>query len=301
MRQAHLDSELSDRLLEKKQIAQSLLDPDTYQILGQKSGSGLDGDTGTFRMGDKWVGKKEVTLSLFGMQKLLISNAQFQLFDDPYALEDSEERERFGSGDQPAVDVNWYDAFWFSRFVDEVYVNNQPYRVTLPTEAQWEYSARAGSEGDYLRAKGNNANGEKIIEVSLYDLHEYAHFYQGVRTRGTLPVTSTSKFPNLWGLWMAGNAWQWILDAWSDSLRGGHDPLVTGGRGSYRVNRGGGWGDEAAGCRSASRSWDAPGIRDSGGGFRLALSSSGVEQAGELQTYAYGEVQVDGDGILLAF
>jgi len=259
---------------DKKTIAQSLMDPGTYQILGQGSGSGLDGDTGRFRMGDgKREEKKEVTLTRFGMQKLLISNAQFQLFDDPYALEDSADRERFGSYDQPAVYVDWYDSFWFSRFLGEVKLNNQPYRVTLPTEAQWEYSARAGSDGEYFRAKGSNANGEKIIEVTEHDLHEYAHSDQDMFRGRTLQVTSTSKFPNLWGLWMAGNAWQWTLDAWSDSLRG-NDPLVTGGRGSYRVIRGGSWDSEAANCRSALRFWGDPSGRDDFNGFRLALSPS---------------------------
>jgi formylglycine-generating enzyme required for sulfatase activity len=262
---------------DKKTIAQSLMDPGTYQILGKESGSGLDGDTGRFRMGAKEKDKKEVTLSRFGIQKLLISNAQFQLFDDSY-VGSKEERNRFGNDDQPAIFVNWYDAWWFSRFVCEVVVNNQPYRVTLPTEAQWEYSARAGSKGEFFRAALST---KKIIEVTEDLLPEYANFDQDWRT-GTLPVSS--KLPNLWGLRMAGNAWQWTLDGWQDTLLGGPDPLVTGSMGSYRVRRGGGWGLGAALCRSADRSGITPVSRKLYYGFRLALSPSGIPRSGELQT-----------------
>ncbi|OWU66196.1 MAG: hypothetical protein CBB60_000755 [Armatimonadetes bacterium Cent15-Ar3] len=266
---------------DKKTIAESLIAPGTYQILGEESGSGLDGDTGTFLMGDKKADKKDVTLTRFAMQKLLISNAQFQLFDDPYALKSQEALDRFGSDDQPAVFVSWYDAWWFSRFVGEVEVTNQAYRVTLPTEAQWEYSARAGSDGDFFRAKGINANGEEIIiEVTEEDLSAYAHFDQNFYTGGTLPVTS--KDPSLWGLRMAGNAWQWTLNSWRESLPGGRDPLVTGGMGSNRVSRGGCWDDPAALCRAAYRDRVGPTVRTNVSGFRLALSlPSGVSSPAE--------------------
>ena len=267
---------------DKKTIAQSLMDPDTYQILGQGSGSGLDGDTGTFRMGDKEVDKKEVTLTRFGIQKLLISNAQFQLFDDSYALRSSADRKRFGSVDQPAVFVSWYDGWWFCRFIGEVKLDGKNYKVSLPTEAQWEYGARAGSDGGYFRAKGSNANGEKIIEVTERFLREYAHFRAIRSARKTLPVTT--KLPNLWGLRMEGNARQWTLDGWQDPLPGGRDPLVTGGMGSYRVNRGGSWSSDAALCRSASRYWMDPTFRTGGIGFRVALSPSGIPRAAELQS-----------------
>jgi formylglycine-generating enzyme required for sulfatase activity len=264
---------------DKQTVAQSLIDPDTYQILGQESGSGLDGDTGRFRMGDDEKDKKEVTLSRFGMQKLLISNTQFQLFDDSY-LGRKEDRDRFGNDDQPAVYVSWYDAWWFSRFVGEVVVKGQTYQVTLPTEAQWEYSARAGSNGEFFRAARGT---KKIIEVTEDLLPEYAH-YRSNRDSPELTLPVTSKQPNLWGLRMTGNAWQWTLDGWQLSILGGPDPLVTGGMASLRVYRGGSWSNGAAICRSAYRFGHDPSYRNGHYGFRVALSPCGIPRAAELQS-----------------
>jgi formylglycine-generating enzyme required for sulfatase activity len=234
-------------------------------------------------MGDEEKDKKTVTLSRFGMQKLLISNAQFQLFDDSCSEESGAFRERFGLMDQPAIFVNWYDAWWFSRFVGEVVVKGQTYQVTLPTEAQWEYSARAGSTGEYFRAKGKRVTGkERIIEVTEDLLPEYAHFDQAWATGTTVPVSS--KLPNLWGLRMAGNALQWTLDGRQDTLPGGPDPLVTAAWGSSRVLRGGSWYNVAAFCRSASRYGFNPSYGDFNRGFRLALSPCGIPRAAELQS-----------------
>ncbi len=272
-----------DHGIEKQKIAKSLVDPESYQILGQGSGSGLDGDTGEFLMGAEKKDKKTVTLSRFGMQKLLLSNAQFRLFDDPYVGEKGKDSDRFGKDDQPAVYVNWYDAWWFSRFVGEVVVNNQPYRVTLPTEAQWEYSARAGSDGDYFRAAQTNAEDEEIIiEVTEDLLPEYAHYSNRDSSRSTLPVSS--KLPNLWGLRMTGNVMQWTLDTHASPIPGGEDPLVIGVMGSFRVYRGGSWYYEAARCRSAYRFGGDPSYRNFDFGFRVALSPSGIPRAAELQS-----------------
>jgi formylglycine-generating enzyme required for sulfatase activity len=303
-----------DHGVEKQKIAKSLVDPEAYQILGEGSDSGLPGDTGTFLMGAERKLRKTLTLNRFGMRKLLLSNAQFQLFDDPYVGKEAKNRDRFGKDDQPAIYVSWFDAWWFSRFVGELEVEGQQYRVTLPTEAQWEYSARAGSEGDYFRAKKLDSEDKmriintflmclvrymqwvfaliatksytegklSYLEVTEDDLHEYAHFGQAFKTGATLAVSS--KLTNLWGLRMAGNAWQWTLDGWQDTLPGGRDPLVTGNLGSYRVSRGGRWGSLAADCRSAYRRRAVPMVRTDDRGFRLALSPSEVSRAAELQS-----------------
>jgi formylglycine-generating enzyme required for sulfatase activity len=303
-----------DHGIKKQKIAKSLVDPEAYQILGQESGSGLDGDTGEFLMGAEKKDKKTVTLSRFGMQKLLLSNAHFRLFDDPYVGEEGKDCDRFGKDDQPVVHVSWYDAWWFSRFVGEVVVNNQPYRVTLPTEAQWEYSARAGSTGEYFRAKKFDSEDKKSIintirivlvkymrffyvframkiyalgswsyfEVTEDLLPEYAHYSNRDSSRSTLPVSS--KLPNLWGLRMTGNALQWTLDTHASPIPGGEDPLVIGGMGSRRVLRGGSWLDDAANCRSAFRDGSDPAGRSIDTGFRVALSPSGASRAAELQS-----------------
>ena len=133
------------------------------------------------------------------------------------------------------------------------------WKYSLPTEAQWEYACRASTTtrfsfgenelqlGDYGWFKGN-ADDKK---------EEYAH-QVGL------------KKPNAWGLKdMHGNVWEWCSDWKAATLVGGRDPQGPLS-GSFRVNRGGGWGDDAVVCRSADRRYDSPGNRYGSLGFRLA-------------------------------
>jgi formylglycine-generating enzyme required for sulfatase activity len=131
------------------------------------------------------------------------------------------------------------------------------YAYTLPTEAQWEYACRAGTTGDYA---GNLAS---------------MGWYKQNRNSGNQTHAVGQKQANAWGLYdMHGNVWEWCADWYADKLPGGSVRDPTGAAsGSLRVFRGGGWGDGASLCRSASRSWGSPGSSISGLGFRLALSS----------------------------
>ena len=143
-------------------------------------------------------------------------------------------------------------------------------KYRLPTEAEWEYCCRAGTStpfhfGSALNGKQANCNGN----------YPYGTTETGPCLGKTSPVGSYP--PNAWGLYdMHGNVWEWCQD-WLDSYP---KQSVTDPRGpevgSGCVHRGGGWDIAAAGCRSASRSWNVPSRRDNGHGFRLALSSSGI-------------------------
>ena len=131
----------------------------------------------------------------------------------------------------------------------------------LPTEAQWEYAARAGSttafyNGHITEPEGNDPN---LDVIGWYDSNS---------DEKTHPVAQ--KDANFWGLYdMSGNVWEWCLD-WYDYASGSvTDP--TGPFWGYdRVIRGGSWGHNAGVCRSAYRSWFAPGHGGSYLGFRLA-------------------------------
>ncbi|MEI6861954.1 MAG: formylglycine-generating enzyme family protein, partial [Verrucomicrobiota bacterium] len=164
----------------------------------------------------------------------------------------------FKGDELPVEQVSWDDAIEFCRKLTEREraAGRLPagYTFTLPTEAQWEYACRAGTTGDYAGDIGVMA---WTIENSGGTTHQVGR-----------------KQANGWGLSdMSGNVWEWCLD-WVGDYRGGE---VTNPRGppsgSERVTRGGGWGYDAAGGRSAIRHGDEPGVRYFYNGFRLALSA----------------------------
>jgi formylglycine-generating enzyme required for sulfatase activity len=127
------------------------------------------------------------------------------------------------------------------------YYNCSGYR--LPTEAEWEYAARAGTSTAFYSGGithtgfdcGRDANLDKI------------GWYCGNSGNKTHPVGR--KQANAWGLYdMAGNVWEWVYDRYQDSYSGlpNVDP-VGPNSGSYRVYRGGSYAYYALYCRAASR------------------------------------------------
>jgi formylglycine-generating enzyme required for sulfatase activity len=161
----------------------------------------------------------------------------------------------------PVEQVSWNEAMEFCRKLTEREraAGRLPegYVYTLPTEAQWEYAARAGTTGDY----GGTGR--------LDDMGWYTSNSGG----STKPVGT--KQANAWGLYdMHGNVWEWCLD-WYGTYPGGSVTDTTGpASGSPRVRRGGSWWGTADNCRSAVRFGHTPGNRFANLGFRPALAPS---------------------------
>jgi formylglycine-generating enzyme required for sulfatase activity len=162
----------------------------------------------------------------------------------------------------PVENVSWNDVQNFIRKL-----NRREGRATyrLPTEAEWEYTARAGSTTAF-------ANGG-ISELKCgYDPNlDAMGWYCGNSNKRTQAVAQ--KQPNAWGLYdMHGNVWEWCAD-WSGDYPASSvtDPIGPSS-GSSRVNRGGSWYHFAKFCRSAGRLWPESGSRSGLLGFRLALS-----------------------------
>jgi len=166
------------------------------------------------------------------------------------------------SSKYPVEQVSWEDAVAFCKRLSELPEEKKAGRVyRLPTEAEWEYACRAGSETAY--SFGDSAQ----------QLGDYAWFGDNARGQ-THPVGQ--KKPNAWGLYdMHGNVWEWCQDWYGEYPEG----VVTDPRGpqtgSFRMSRGGSWGYVAAICRAAYRLAVVPASRTDFHGFRLALSPSG--------------------------
>ena len=167
----------------------------------------------------------------------------------------------------------------------------------LPSEAQWEFAARAGN-GDTKWGDGSGIlnsdadanldklgryqrNGGQVLNGSSYTNPEQSCG----ATNGTAIVGSYA--PNDWGLYdTAGNVWEWCLDWYEDNINahGGAvniDPsapakTLSGASGESRVKRGGGWHYAAGSCRPANRSSSTPTYLNANSGFRL-LCSAGLQ------------------------
>ena len=172
----------------------------------------------------------------------------------------------FQGDNLPVEHVSWDDA---QSFFEKV-LQKTGQAVCLPTEAQWEYSCRAGTSTPFHF--GQVLNG---TQANCAGYNPYGTTKKGPYLEKTSPVGS---YPaNAWGLYdMHGNVWEWCADRYGDYPKGPiTDPLGSEG-GSVCVIRGGSWFYGAANCRSALRIGDDPSIRYYGYGFRLALSSSGI-------------------------
>ena len=141
----------------------------------------------------------------------------------------------------------------------------------LPTEAQWEYSCRAGTTTHYNSGKNyvNSAEDSSMNEVGRYTYNQK----DGKGGYNAYHTTVGMYQPNGWGLYdMHGNVWEWCLDWYGDLTSDMTDPkgLVSG---ENRVLRGGGWYAEASSCTSAKRNSHASSYAGISLGFRIACTS----------------------------
>ena len=162
----------------------------------------------------------------------------------------------WGRGNRPVMNVNWDDA---SAFVGWLAAQTgEPYR--LPTEAEWEYAARAGSSTVYLW--GNE------IGFGLANCTGCGSNFDGDRTS---PVGTFAA--NGFGLHdMHGNVWEWVQDCWQEGYAGAPSDGAArlGGNCSSRVLRGGSWLNNPSYLRVAYRNWLSANLRDVNTGFRVA-------------------------------
>jgi formylglycine-generating enzyme required for sulfatase activity len=156
----------------------------------------------------------------------------------------------FTGNNLPVEQVSWNDCQTFIRKLNSLTGEN----FRLPTEAEWEFAARGGNNSQGYQYSGSN-NLSAVAWFSGSQTHD-------VKT----------KSPNELGIYdMSGNVWEWCQD-WYGSYSSNSVTNPTGAvSGSSRVYRGGSWFDYAGRCRSAYRTYYAPGIRYSFLGLRLAL------------------------------
>jgi len=196
----------------------------------------------------------QVTLTQsFYMQTTEVTQAQWE------AVMRSNPSYFTGCSTCPVEQVSWNDV---QSYITQMNLRPGEGTYSLPTEAQWEYSARAGSTTAFYN--GGITETDCGYDPNLDAIGWYC-YNSGNETH---PVAQ--KTPNTWGLYdMSGNVWEWCQD-WYGSYPSSSVTDPTGpSSGSDRVLRSGNWYFGARDCRSAFRYYDAPADRSYYGGFRL--------------------------------
>ena len=159
----------------------------------------------------------------------------------------------------PVVSVSWINVQDFLYELNLILKKTNGWKASLPTEAQWEYAARAGQAHVFSGC-------DNVDDVAWY------------RENSNNIINPVGvKKPNAWGLYdMSGNAMEWCHDYYDDKLPGGDDPMGPN-LGSYRVIRGGRYSSDLDECRIASRrDGYYPSYSHYSLGFRIVLMA-GVE------------------------
>ena len=192
-------------------------------------------------------GQREVAIESFYLAETEMTWAVYQQCIDAGACHDNGPDggdNGWGKGDRPVIEVSWNDVTqhflpWLNG------VTGRTYR--LPTEAEWEYAARAGTTTKY--SWGNNITCSQARYGFQVD--------QCGKQFGTVPVKSFP--PNAFGLYeMHGNVWEFVQDCWDRKTC------------QETVLRGGSWLNEPLFLGSAARYRHDRTYRESGDGFRLA-------------------------------
>ena len=171
----------------------------------------------------------------------------------------------FNQTDQhPVTCVSWKDVSAFTKWLSKK--EGKTYR--LPTEAEWEYACRAGTDTPFNTGKCISAD-----QANYDGRYPYSGCPKSSRSKSTAPVAGFS--PNPRGLYdMHGNVWEWCRDLYSEDAYRKHspkDPVYEKKGYPERVYRGGSWVSYGRYCRSANRNWDVPNLGYFDLGFRLVM------------------------------
>ncbi|MCC8988358.1 MAG: SUMF1/EgtB/PvdO family nonheme iron enzyme [Candidatus Contendobacter sp.] len=199
-----------------------------------------------------WIGKTEIT------------NGQYRRFKAGHDSGVFQGRSLNGDT-QPAVNLSWGDAQAFAEWLSWETGGGQRFR--LPTEAEWEYAARAGATTRY--PWGNNLDPR---QANFSDRNDPTGASIGTLDDGQAVTAPVGGYlPNGFNLYdMIGNVWEWTCSEYNPAY-GGEEQVCSAKRPTegQRVVRGGSWNNGPGELRSAKRLARKPGDRDAMTGFRV--------------------------------
>lgn len=205
--------------------------------------------------------QRVVTIPSFALARTEITFDQWQACADGggCASNPAPDDGGWGRGARPVIHVSWTDAQEYVAWLNTT-VPGTPYR--LPSEAEWEYAARAATEAAWT------------VDAAKAELT--AHAWYRANANRTQPVGQ--KRANAFGLYdLHGNVWEWTQDCWHLTFQGAPTNgsawmAGDGGDCALAVRRGGGWADQSSGIRAAVRDWSWRRDRIDIVGLRVARS-----------------------------
>ena len=193
---------------------------------------------------DLWIGKHEVTFE------------QYDTFCEATKRSKPDDN-GWGRADRPVINTSWQDAIDFADWLSKKSMR----KIRLPSEAEWEYAARAGTTTPYWW--GNK------VEINMANCYGCASQWD---KQSTAPIGSFS--PNPWGLFdMTGNVYEWCLD----TKHIDYENAPTDGsawvekKPKKHMSRGGSWFMPPVDMSSFARSWDPTDSRNNTIGIRLVM------------------------------
>jgi formylglycine-generating enzyme required for sulfatase activity len=225
----------------------------------------------------------QVTVPTFFMSKHPITQAQWKAVAelDRVNRDLKLEPSHFKGDNRPVEQVSWYDAV---EFCHRLSTKDPARQYRLPSEAEWEYAARAGTTtpfhfGETITTDVANYCGVDEKRGDTLYKGSYGVGPLGEYRQETTPVGSFD-VANAFGLCdMHGNVWEWCADHWHENYEGaptdGSAWLDDNDNDNhFRLLRGGSWVDNPVDCRSAYRLLDNPDDGDLSSGFRVVCGGA---------------------------
>ena len=243
----------------------------------------------------------EVTLPAYYIARYPVTVAQFKTFVEASGYKFDRQNSLEGWPNHPVVTVTWPDALAFCDWLTETLrkwqgtpntlaalLRDKGWRVTLPSEAEWEKAARGGPPYIPPASRGGQEGGD--VGGAIYpwgdefDPGKANTDESGINT--TSPIGCFADGASPYGvLDMSGNVWEWTRSLWgkgdNPDFKFPYDPKdlrredLKAARDVLRAVRGGSWGHYQRNCRAAHRSWFDPADFYYSVGFRVALSPVG--------------------------
>jgi formylglycine-generating enzyme required for sulfatase activity len=201
----------------------------------------------------------QVTVPAFHLSKYPITQAQYQAIvgDNP---------SHFRGDNRPVEQVSWWDALRFCRKLSAK--TQQTYR--LPTETEWEYACRAGTNTAFHFGDG--------ISLALANYHRNVGYSSSMHSKSREETSNVGSYPpNSFGLYdLHGNVSEWCQDTWHDNYAGAPTDgrawiTMRGTEHDAHILRGGSWYYSERGCRSSTRDYYSPDYSSMSIGFRVVM------------------------------